>query len=69
MVPVGRIAAGAEMPLVAHSACYKVFNGVVNAARIDPDRAAAFQADHPRTAIHATGGGGWPARASGFSRA
>jgi hypothetical protein len=46
-----------------------VFNGGVNAACIDPDRAAAFQADHLRTAIHATGGGGWPARASGFSRA
>jgi hypothetical protein len=45
--PVGRTPAGAELELVAHSACYRLLLGVVNAARADPDRQAAFDAEHP----------------------
>ena len=51
MQPVGRTEvrteAGAELPLLAHSACYRLLLAVVNAAAKDPDRQAAFEADHP----------------------
>jgi hypothetical protein len=35
------------MPLVSHAACYRLLLGVVNAVAEDPDRRAAFEADHP----------------------
>ena len=45
MAPVGR--QSGEAKLVAHSSCYRLLLGVINAARADPERAAKFEHDHP----------------------
>ena len=47
MIPFGRTEDGSACTLVAHTACYRLLNGVVGAARKDPERAAAFERDHP----------------------
>ena len=50
MIPFGRTEDGSACTLVAHTACYRLLNGVVGAGRKDPERAAAFERDHPSQA-------------------
>lgn len=47
MTPYGRTADGAGCSFTAHPQCYRLLLGIIGAAREDPDRAAAFEADHP----------------------
>ena len=45
MVPRGRSQNG---KVVGHTSCYRLLLGVIDAARNDPEREAAFQHDHPQ---------------------
>lgn len=47
MVPFGCTSEGASCEHKAHTECYRLLLGVIDAARADPHRAAAFEAAHP----------------------
>lgn len=57
MVPFGRTSAGAGCDMLAHPACYRLLLGVVGAAREDPERAAAFEREHPSQRYAPAGSG------------
>ena len=52
MTPHGRTTDGADVTMKAHTECYRLLKGIIEAARSDPDRRAAFDADHPTAPPH-----------------